>query len=77
MIYIQNPNERWTQFYPITSRDFISDDDKVDTRSLLSLRAACGDSIYGKYVGGTVGHRPWWVYDTVNVSKLQERDGSV
>lgn len=76
MIYIQNAAGRWTQFYPITSRDFMSDVDKVDTRPLSSLRSSCGDSIYGKYVGGAVGYRPWWVFDTVHVSKLEERDCS-
>jgi len=74
MIYVQNANQIWTQFYPITSRDFLGDVDKVDARPLCELRAACGDSLYGKYVGGTVSYRPWWVYDTVHVSKLKERN---
>ena len=74
MLYVQNANQMWTQFYPITSRDFLGDVDKVDARSLCELRAACGDALYGKYVGGTVSYRPWWVYDTVHVSKLQERN---
>lgn len=74
MIYVQNASLLWTQFYPITSRDFLDESDKIDARSLSSLRSVCGDSIYGKYVGGTVAHRPWWVYDTVHVSKLQERN---
>jgi hypothetical protein len=73
-MYIQT-NGIWTKFYPITSRDFVDDNcDKIDTRPFSSLRDLCGDYIYGKYVGGMVGYRPWWVYETVNVSKLQERD---
>jgi len=74
MIYIQRAEGQWTTFYPITQRDFLGDVDAIDTRSLVELRSIYGDAIYGKYVGGTVGYRPWWVYDTVNVSKLQDRD---
>ena len=74
MIYVQRAPDQWTRFYPITRRDCLGDTDQVDTRSLVVLRSTYGDSMYGKYVGGTVGYRPWWVYDTVHVSKLQERD---
>ncbi len=55
MMYIQT-NGIWTKFYPITSRDFVDDNDKIDTRPFSSLRDLCGDSIYGKYVGASPSH---------------------
>lgn len=69
MIEIKRDDGVWTTFYVIRQLDLAGEGDTLNDLPLQDLPA----KIYGKFVGGICGYQPWWVYVTVDKSKLREK----
>ena len=70
MLEIQRDDKKWVQFFPILSHDFAGEGYTYDTRPLSEL----DEKVYGRYAGGAAGYNVWWMYLTVDKSRLRTRE---
>lgn len=66
--WVDKEKKEWKPFYPIGRLIPEFNQEVMDERPLSEL----DEKVYGKYVGGVAGYNIWWVYLTVEKSKLRE-----
>lgn len=55
---------QWKRFYPIYTNGVI---EEVDNTKFVDLPL----KIFGKYIGGVAGYKPWYVYDTFDKKDIR------
>jgi len=69
MLEFQKKDGAWVPFFPILHLDF-KEGDVVYTKRLAELP---GTSVYGKYEEGVCGQTVFWIYDTVEKTRLRDK----
>jgi hypothetical protein len=67
--WVDKEKKEWKSFYPIRKLIPEFNQEVIDERPLSEL----DEKVYGKYPGGVAGYNVWWVYLTMEKSKLREK----